>query len=456
MTKVLLIDDEEHILNNRSKFIKNLGYQCVTAHSGNEAIKLFEKEIPEIILTDIKMSDGDGFDVLKAAKEFDPSIPVIVFTGYGSIESAVDAMKLGAFDYIQKPVSKDMIQIMLKKASEFRNLAEENLTLKKQIKQYYKLDNVVYRSPNMTDIAKRVLKAAKSDANVFIYGETGTGKEMIARNIHLNSNRKDNPFIPLDCVALSPTLIESEIFGFEKGAFTGAYKNKPGMIELANGGTLFLDEITELETNLQAKLLRVLQEKQFRRIGGTKLIDVDVRIISATNQNLEKAIKEKKLRQDLYYRLNVVHISMPPLRERKEDIPILVQHFIEEFNPRLSNEIKGISKNAMKLLQKYDWPGNVRELRNIIEQAMSLTEKDIIDLDDLPENIQESDISFEDDSFLNLNFQEVKEKYLNQIYKKYINSLLKHYDGNISKVAQKAGVSRLTIYRIIKNMDNEQ
>lgn len=453
MTKILLIDDEIEIIKGRSKTIKNLGYECLTAQNGKDAIKIIKEQSPDIILTDIKMPEGDGFFVLNAAKEIAPDIPIIVFTGHGSIYSAVEAMKSGAFDYIQKPVTKDIIQVILKKAIEFRCLKEENLKLKKQFKQKYQLDNVVFKSSIMAEIAKRVIKAALSEANVLVYGETGTGKEMIARNVHLKSNRKDKPFIPIDCVSLPPNLMESELFGFEKGAFTGALKMKPGLMEIANGGTLFFDEITELDYNLQAKLLRALQENQIRRIGGTKLIDVDVRVISATNQNPENAVKEKLLRKDLYYRLNVIQISMPPLRERKDDIPALVQHFIAEFNPGVANEIKGITKEVMHCLRKYNWPGNVRELKNVMHQAMSMAEQNIITLAELPENMQNGNISLLDDVFQAKSFQQAKEKCLNEFYKKYVGYLLKKYDGNISKVARECGLSRWTIYRIIENID---
>ena len=453
MIKILLVDDEIEILQGRSKIIKNLGHECITAKSGNEAIKIIKQENPDIVLTDIKMPNGDGFAVLNAAHKFDPDIPVIVFTGRPSIDSAVEALKQGAFDYIQKPVTKDIIQVILKKAIEFHNIKKENIQLKKQFKQKYRLDNVVYKSSIMEDIAKRVIKSARSEANVMIYGETGTGKEMIARNIHLKSDRKENPFIPIDCVSLPANLMESELFGFEKGAFTGAIKTKLGLMEIANGGTLFFDEITELDYNLQAKLLRVLQERQLRRIGATKLIDIDIRIISATNQNPEKAMKEKILRQDLYYRLNVIQFSMPTLRERKEDIPLLVQHFIDEFNPGLSNEIKGISKDAMQNLRKYNWPGNVRELKNVIEQAMSMAEQDTITIKDLPDNLKGYEMELVDDVFQGASFQEAKEKCLNDFHKKYVGFLLKKNNGNITKVARECGLSRWTIYRIIENID---
>lgn len=454
MEKVLLVDDDIELLNDRSQFIKDLGYNCYTAKNGAEALKIIRQKHLDIILTDMKMPDYDGFAVLKFATELDPDIPVIMFTAFGSVESAVHAMKLGAYDFIQKPVSPEMLEIVLKKAIEYRKLKNENIMLKRQIKELPKFKEVVCNSRSMLTIVKRLLKVAETDTNVFIYGETGTGKEMIARLIHSKSFRKNEPFIPLDCVALPATLLESEIFGFEKGAFTGAIKTKPGILELADGGTLFLDEIAELDPSLQAKLLRVLQEHQFRRLGGTKFININIRIISATNQNPEDALKEKKLREDLYYRLNVVPILMPPLRNRKEDIPQLVQQFIDEFNPSCSKEIKGISEEAMMCLKRYNWPGNVRELKNVIQQAISLTENNIISANDLPEmmirNYKLPDKNF----FQNMKFKEAKQKHFNQFSKAYFDNLLSVYDNNISKVAEVAGISRKTLYRILNNIDN--
>jgi len=458
MDKVLLIIEHElEILKDWSHILIDLGYKCLTAKSGKEAVDVVRRAHPDVVINNKNIPYNDGFEVLRAIKKIAPDIPIIIFSEYGSVESAVQAMKLGAYDYIQQPISPKILEIMLKKAIDYRKLTKENLDLKTQFTESYKLDNhVICKSHTMTDIAKRVLKIAKTDADVLIYGETGTGKEMIAQNIHLHSSRKDMPFIPLDCVALPATLLESEIFGFEKGAFTGAIKSKPGMLELADGGILFLDEIVELEPGLQAKLLRVLQERQFRRIGGTKFIDVNIRIISATNKNPEKAVEEKKLREDLYYRLNVVRIFMPPLRKRKEDIPFLVHHFIKELNPSSPIEIKGISDDAMKCLKKYYWPGNVRELKNVIKQAISLAEKDLICLEDLPENIRANHNYFADESLQSMNFKEAKQKYLRQFSKLYFDNLLKKYEGNISEVARKAGISRKTIYRILNKIDNTQ
>jgi len=457
MYKVVLIDDEEEILNDRSEIIKNLGFKCFIARDGQEGVKIIERENPDVVFTDLKMPKYDGFYVLKKATLIDPDIPVILFTGYGTIKSAVEAMKLGAYDYLQKPFPIEMMEIVLKKAIEFRKLKKENISLKSQIKESYQLENFIGKSKATHDITKKVIKVAQTDANVLISGESGTGKEIIARNIHFHSQRSEKPFIPLDCNALPPTLIESEIFGYEKGAFTGAVKSKPGVMELADGGTLFLDEIAELDIQLQAKLLRVIQERQFRRVGGTKTIKVDLRIISATNRNPELAIKENKLRQDLYYRLNVIPIVIPPLRDRKEDIPLLVHYFIDLINPSCSREIKGISNEAMKCLKKHSWQGNVRELQNVIENAISLTDKEIITIDDLPDILKEIDVPMIiDKSFEELDYKQAKERYLNQFSREYFSRLLDKYNGNISKVARKAGISRWTIYRILKDDSDKQ
>jgi len=451
MDKVLLVDDEKEILRDRSRIIESLGFQCLVAKNGKEAIDVIKRESPEVVLTDQKMPKQDGFDVLKATMEIDPDIPVILFTGYGTIESAVQAMKMGAFEYIQKPFFPEMMEVVLKKAIEYRRLRKENIALRTQIEETYQLENIVGESDTMKQIAKRVLKVAKSEANVIIFGESGTGKELIARSIHRYSPRKNKPFIPLDCVALPTTLLESELFGFEKGAFTGAIKLKPGVFELAEEGTLFLDEISELDPHLQAKLLRVLQERQFRRIGGEKLIKVDVRIISATNRNPERAVKEKRLREDLYYRLNVVPIYLPPLRDRREDIPHLVHHFIKKYNPFCSIDVRGISNEAMHCIKEYLWPGNVRELENVVHRAMSLTDRNTIGLHDLPDDVQESKAELTDEMLHNLKYREAKDKCLEQFGKRYVSKLLEKYQGNISKVARAAGISRKTLYRMLEN-----
>jgi DNA-binding NtrC family response regulator len=450
MKKILLVDNEREILKDRSKIIRDLGYECIIARDGKKVIEIVKSEKLDLLLTDLKMPNMDGISILQETLKIKSDLPVVIFTAYGTIKSAVQAMKLGAFDFIQKPISPEVMEIVIAKAIEFGKIKEENISLKAQLKDVQKLDNMVYTSPIMRQIAKNILKLSKSQANVLIFGESGTGKELIARSIHIHSTRKNNPFIPIDCVALPATLLESELFGFEKGAFTGAIKSKPGIFELADKGTLFFDEIIELDFRLQAKLLRVLQERQFRRLGGKDIINVDTRIISATNRNPEKAIREKLLREDLYYRLNVIPLFVPPLRDRREDIPLLVHHFIKKYNPISPNEIHGVSRDAMACLCNFSWPGNIRELENIIQRVMSTAEKDIIKLEDLPEGLRGVYEELLTDEFGKVSYKEAKDKYLKRFRKQYIKKLLKIHNGNISKVSRSAGICRNTIYRIIE------
>jgi two-component system response regulator AtoC len=450
MIKVLLIDDEPDILKDCGEIIQQFGYKCIIANDSDIGIELLKKERPDIVITDQKMKKGTGFHVLEAVNEVDPYVPVIIFTGYGRIELAVEAMKKGAYDYLQKPVMPELLEVLLHKSYEFSKLRRENFLLKSQINQDISLENVIANSILMKDLIKRMLKVAKSDTNVMIIGESGTGKELIARSIHQHSHRKEGSFIPIDCVSLPATLLESELFGFEKGAFTDAVKSKPGMFELANSGTLFLDEITEMEISLQAKLLRVLQERQLRRIGGRELLDIDVRIISATNRNPEEAIESGKIREDLYYRLNVVPIYIPPLRQRKEDIPLLIQHFFKKYNPFARIEVEEISKEAMQVLIHYNWPGNVRELENIIQRIISLADSPKIDVDALPQELVMASNEFDYEEIdIDMEYKTAKEKYLAQFEKKYVKKLLEKYNGNIRQAAKMAGISRQTLYRIM-------
>jgi len=453
MFKVLLVDDEIEILRDNSRLIMEMGYECIIAKNGEEALGLLHQEHPDVILTDQKMPVMGGLALLEEVRLFDETIPVIFFTGYGTVDTAVNAIKLGAFDYLQKPFPPEKMEALLKKASDYRKLNMKQVENSEPTDKIFKLKDVIGKSKIIEDIARRVHKVAPSSSNILIYGESGTGKELIARNIHLHSRRKDKPFIPLDCNALPGNLLESEIFGYERGAFTGADKTKPGVIELADKGTLFLDEITEMDLNLQTKLLRFIQEKNFRRIGGRKTIQVDVRIISATNQNPEDAVKSDKLRHDLYFRLNVVPIHIAPLRKRSEDISLLVKHFINKYNPSFPREIKGVSSDAMLCLKKYDWPGNVRELQNIIEQAMSLTEQNVIDLADLPRYIRENYELYVAQITKGLNFKDAKEKFMKQFGKRYFEDLFNRCGGNISKTARVAGISRSSLYRILEEFN---
>lgn len=383
--RILLIDDSPEILSSLSESLKSEGYDVETASSGKEGISLIEKKFFDLIITDLMMPDVGGMDVLKFVTQNSPDSFCIILTGYGTIKNAVEAVKLGAFDYLTKPVKLDEILITLKRVIEFRNLKRENFNLRSQLKKKYKFENIIGDSEKTRQIFETIEKVADTDSTILILGESGTGKELIAKAIHYNSYRREGPFVPVNCAAIPTELLESELFGHEKGAFTNAIRTRIGRFELANGGTAFLDEIGDMPPNLQSKLLRFLQERQFERVGGVKTVKVDIRIIAATHQDLKMAVQQKKFRQDLYYRLNVIPIYVPPLRERKEDIPLLVNHFLEQFNRTKKRNIKGIAPEAMERLMQYHWPGNVRELENIIERMVILTNHEMIQLDDLPE-----------------------------------------------------------------------
>jgi len=450
--KILLVDDEIDKLETRAELLRDFGYDCITARNGAEAVEIVKEVRPTVVLTDLVMPEKDGIEVLKETKRIDPDIKVILFTGYGTIESAVEAMK-AAFDYLQTPFSADQLKIVIDRALNHRKLEEENRKLRSQIRQKYSFDNIIGKSEVMMKVFERVAKVAETDANCLIIGENGTGKELIARSIHANSKRRDEAFVAVDC-AIPESLLESELFGYEKGAFTGAYATKMGLLELAHKGTFFLDEICELHPNLQAKLLRVLQERQFRHIGGKKLIDVDIRVISATNRDPQKAIAEGRLREDLYYRLNVIPIELPPLRERREDIPLLVNHFIEDFTKKANGKrVKGTSPEALEYLKNYHWPGNVRELQNVIERVVSLTDRDIILPEDLPGYIKKGDKTLTPTPLKEkLSFTEAKRRYIKEFERQYFEKLLRETKGNISAVARIAKVNRRTVYRIINSL----
>lgn len=385
--KVLLIDDSSEILENLSAFLISEGYDVSTTTDGATGISMIEKNFYDLILTDLKMPGADGMEVLGYVREHSPESICILLTGYGTIRNAVEAIKKGAFDYLTKPIKLDEIAITLKRALEYRDLKRENTNLRNQLKRKYQFKNIIGESPAMQKVFETVEKVADTDSTVLILGESGTGKELIARALHYHSYRKDGPFVPVNCAAIPSELLESELFGHEKGAFTNAIRARIGRFELANGGTLFLDEIGDMSPNLQSKLLRVLQERQFERIGGIKPIKVDIRVISATHQDLRTAVSKKRFREDLYYRLNVIPIQIPPLRERRSDIPLLVHHFIHYFSKSKRKRVTGITQEALDRLMDYEWPGNVRELENMIERMVILTNHEVLDISDLPERV---------------------------------------------------------------------
>lgn len=391
--KILVVDDEENIRTIIKRSFQKEGFTVCTASSGNEALKELSKTSFDLVITDLRMPDGDGITLLKQIHSLYPDTMVMVITAYASTESAVEAMKAGAIDYIVKPINIEELRIIVRNALEKKVLKEENLRLKKELYEKYSFHNLIGKSKKIREIFSLIEKIAPTNSTVLLTGESGTGKELVARAIHYSSLRKDQPFVSINCGALPESLLESELFGHVKGSFTGAYTDKKGLFETAHKGTILLDEISEMSLWMQVKLLRVLQERKIRRVGGTDEKEVDVRIIASTNVDLSEKIREGKFREDLYYRLNVIRINLPPLRERKEDIPLLIEHFIKIYNQRTGKNIRGVKEDALKILESYYWPGNVRELENCIERAVVLETSDFITTDSIDEAIKIATLS---------------------------------------------------------------
>lgn len=370
--KILIVDDEKNILKGVSMTLKESGYDIETALSSEEAIEKFNQNSFNLIITDLKLPGKSGIELLAYTKSKDPDIPVIMITAFGTIENAVEAMKKGAFNYLTKPINPDELMTLTSEALEKYELRKENTTLKSELRQKYTFSNIIGKSAGMQEIFDIITMISKTQSSILIIGESGTGKELVARAIHYDSDRAESPFVTIDCASIPSEIMESELFGHEKGAFTGAHEKKIGLLEHANKGTVFLDEIGELDRNLQKKLLRFLQEREIMRVGGINRIKLDIRIIAATNKDLEAEVKRNKFREDLFYRLNVVTIKIPPLRDRKDDIPLLANHFLDKLNEIEGKLIQGFDDEVMNVFQKYDWPGNVRELENVVERAYVL------------------------------------------------------------------------------------
>lgn len=433
--KILVVDDEAIVRESLGDWLKDVGYQVFTAENGHKALEVIEREKPGIMITDLVMPGMDGIELMKRAKAQQPKIEVIIITAYASIPTAITAMKDGAYDYIEKPFCPERAELLVKKLAEHQELVEENLSLRQRLEDRYRFENIITKSAKMQRLIELIKVVGKSNATVLVTGESGTGKELVARAIHSQSHRHNKSFIAVSCAALPESLLESELFGHEKGSFTGAYAQKKGKFEFANGGTLFLDEIGEMSANIQVHLLRVLEEKEFTRVGGNEPLRVDVRVISATNKDLRKAIEKQEFREDLYYRLNVVNIELPPLRERKEDIPLLAEHFLNKFASENRKEITGFSPDAIEFLLDYDWPGNVRELENAVERAVILAQDSIITAADLP---QES---------MSLTSPATPRKSLKEVEKGHILNVLRETGENYSAAARILGISRMTLYK---------
>lgn len=442
---VLVVDDEPTVLES-FKTILEEEYEVITAQTGTEALDIIHRTYINLVFLDIKLPDMDGMEVLKQIKEYDENLAVIMATATDSAKTAVESMQLGASNYITKPFDIDEVLAVPQKAIERDNLLKEVVYLRSQQKEIG-FNNIIGRSQSMKELYCIIEKISKNDATVLISGESGTGKELIARAIHFNGPRKEKPFVPINCASLPENLLESELFGYEKGAFTDARVQKIGVMELANDGTLFLDDVSGLRLDMQAKLLRALEEKEIRRIGGTKIIRVDVRIISATNVDLKKAVQEEKFRQDLFYRLNVVPIYIPPLRERKEDVPLLLSHFLKLYNQSFRKRITGISDQAIELLCEYNWPGNVRELKNVIERIVALKDEGFITTKDLPFDIFVK-------SSLNKNFNtegSLKEARMD-FERQYIEAVMERVGYNQIKAAKILGIHRNVLFNKLKSL----
>ncbi|MBI4483313.1 MAG: sigma-54-dependent Fis family transcriptional regulator [Acidobacteria bacterium] len=451
---VLIVDDENLIRWSLKQKLGSWGYQTAEATNGHEAMARFQLDNPDLITLDMRMPDMSGLEVLQQIRESDPSVPVIMITAYGVIDDAVRALKAGAYDFLEKPINFDKLQNLMKNALETSRLKTEVERTLKTRKTEFSFQNIVGQSKAMTQVMELVLKIARSGAStVLIQGESGTGKDLIAHALHYESSRREAPFFAINCAAIPETLIETEMFGHEKGAFTDARVSKKGIFELADGGTVFLDEVSEMAFGLQAKLLRVLEDQTFRRVGGSKTVTVDVRLIASTNRNLEEAVREGKFREDLYYRLSVIPIYLAPLRQRKSDIPLLVDHFLRHYNEKFRKQVRGVSPEANKVLMDYPWPGNVRELRNAIERAMILDDKGIVDVNDLPIRIAEkTPVSVTGSANGGMKVQLPHEgTALEGVEKELIRQALVLAHGNKSRAARLLQISRDTLrYKIKK------
>jgi two-component system nitrogen regulation response regulator NtrX len=459
---ILVVDDEEAIVSSLSSILEDEGYQVSVAKSGGEALKTYMADPPDLMLLDIWMPEMDGLETLRRIKELVPTAQVMVMSGHGSIETAVKAIKLGAYDYIEKPLSLENVTLRVKHALEQYRLEEENRSLRTKVQRKFEL---VGLSAAMQQLRQLIETAGPTNSRVLIGGENGTGKELVARAIHLQSARADRPFVAVNCAAIPETLIESELFGHEKGSFSGATSMKRGQFEQADGGTLFLDEIGDMSLSTQAKVLRALQEQQFTRVGGTKLLKVDVRVLAASNKDLLKEIEKGAFREDLYYRLNVVPIVVPPLRERREDIPLLIRHFMKLHAEEQGLRIKEITPEAMQIFQQYEWPGNIRELRNLIERLMIMVPGNVIDAAQATTSLQVKPTGVAPSTPNTTSQPAVSPLFAhpydslrdarNAFEKEYIARKLREHHWNISRTAEDLKIERSHLHRKIKLLDVE-
>ncbi len=450
--RILVVDDEVELALRCQQLLKSKGYEVDLAINGVEALERMESSQPHLLITDLKMPGMSGMELLEKAKAQYPDLSAVMMTAYSTVEDAVEAMRLGADDFVPKPFSPDHLVIVVQKVLGKHQLHEENRSLKKQLDQQFGFDHIIGKSPAMSAIFELVKKIADSQINVLVSGASGTGKELIARGIHARSRRSSRPFVALNCGAIPEHLMESEIFGYERGAFTGAGKAKPGLLESANGGTFFMDEIGELPTLLQVKFLRVLQDGKFRRLGSNDEQEVDIRLISATNQGLEALVAAGTFREDLYYRVNTFIIEIPPLKERRDDIELLANHFLQKYGEKNQKFVSGISPEALRLMLNYEWKGNVRELEHAVERALVLASGDLVQPDDLPQAILSAAGGAMDpmpQAYMDLPFKEAKAHLVEDFEKRYIIEALGRHKGNISRAATHSGIDRRSLHRLL-------
>jgi DNA-binding NtrC family response regulator len=452
-SRILIVDDEKDMLALLRRIIgEKTEHEVVTEYDPLKAVEIIGQEPFNLIITDLKMPKMDGIALLDNARMIQPSAAVIIMTAYATIETAVEATRKGAFDYISKPFRKERILLTIRRALDWQALKRENVALRQSLAQQKIFPSIVSSSPAMTSILNQVKQVAKSMATILIQGESGTGKELVAKAIHACSDRRDEPFVTIDCTAIPEQIIESELFGHEKGAFTGAWKDKRGLVDEAERGTLFLDEVGELSMVMQAKLLRLLQEAEYKPVGSVNIRHADMRFVAATNHDLRQRIAEKKFREDLFYRLNVINFRLPPLRERRDDIPLLVHHFVEEYSKLNNKQIRDIEQDAMSMLMTRQWPGNVRELENVIERGVILCRSERIGVEDFMTDVTPSrPLPYFNEAIFRLPFKEAKEAVIKAFHRQYIQAILQQNRGNISKAAEQAGVQRQYVHRIMKH-----
>ncbi|MCL4514713.1 MAG: sigma-54 dependent transcriptional regulator [Firmicutes bacterium] len=445
--RILVADDDPGMRETLEAVLAEDGYDAGVAASGAEAMHILAKRPFDVMLLDLKMPDITGLELLSQARRIAPEMAVIMMTAFGTVKIAVEAVKEGAYDFLTKPFELDEMRLAIKKALEMQGLARENRELRRMLDEKFIFKEIVGASKKMQEVFEVIRKVVDYDVIILISGESGTGKELVAQAIHYNSSRRDKPFVKLNCAALPETLLESELFGYDRGAFTGATTSKPGRFELAEGGTLFLDEIGDTSPNMQAKLLRVLQEKEFERVGGRETLKADVRIVAATNKDLKREVEARRFREDLYYRLNVVPIHLPPLRERKEDLPALARHFLKELNLLFRKDFSAVSPEAMACLLRYQWPGNIRELRNVLEKAVLLGEGKAILAEHLPDELQELDFSS------HLEGKAGEPPSLDDLEKEHIFQVLREAKWNQTRAAELLGIHRNTLRKKIERFN---